>query len=124
GVLALAHQPPLHVREGCDDGVDRAVVDRCAELVEGQHAADSNPFLPTRGLTLERQRAVIDAPTEAKEDAWPPNRQPSRRGARAQTRPTFRRCTGSATPRSSSGAWADSRTSRSRSRSSRFSPAV
>ena len=33
-VQALAEQPPLHVGEGDDDGVERVVG---AELVEGQH---------------------------------------------------------------------------------------
>ena len=41
GVQALAHQPPLHVGEGDDDGVDRAALDLGAQLLEGQHARRS-----------------------------------------------------------------------------------
>ena len=39
GVKALAHQPALHVGEGDDDGVDRAGLDLCAQLLETQHRA-------------------------------------------------------------------------------------
>ncbi len=36
---ALAEQPALHVREGRDDGVDRALLGLLAEIVEGEHPA-------------------------------------------------------------------------------------
>ena len=38
---ALAEQPALHVREGGDDGVDRALLGLIAEIVEGEHAASA-----------------------------------------------------------------------------------
>ena len=36
-VHALAHQASLHVGEGDDDGVDRALLDGASELLQGQH---------------------------------------------------------------------------------------
>ena len=38
GLDALAEQPALHVGERRDDGVDRAVLDLLAQVVERQHA--------------------------------------------------------------------------------------
>jgi hypothetical protein len=35
---AFAEQPPLHVGEGGDDGVDRAVLDLLAQVVDREHA--------------------------------------------------------------------------------------
>jgi hypothetical protein len=44
-VEALAHQPPLHVGERHDDGVDRARLDVGPQLVEREHGGD-----PTRAV--------------------------------------------------------------------------
>ena len=54
GVEALAHQPPLHVGEGDDDGVDRAGLDLCAQLLVAQHRGD--PILSGRGRILALPR--------------------------------------------------------------------
>ena len=40
-VEAFPHQPPLHVREGDDDGVDLAPLDGALECLEGQHETRS-----------------------------------------------------------------------------------
>ena len=44
-VQALAEQPALHVREGDDDGVDRARLDVGSQLVEAQHECDLMPLV-------------------------------------------------------------------------------
>ena len=42
GLLALAEQPPLHVGEGADDGVDRPGLHVSGELVARQHPSFSS----------------------------------------------------------------------------------
>ena len=43
-VEPLSHESALHVGERDDDGVDRAFLDLCAQLVEAQHARSLRPF--------------------------------------------------------------------------------
>ena len=51
---ALPHEPPLHVGEGGDDGVDRALLDLVPEPLEREHAPDGPRPTGTRrgGLSL------------------------------------------------------------------------
>ncbi len=47
-VETLAHQAPLHVREGDDDRVDRAALDLRPQFLERDHEPESSPAIRSR----------------------------------------------------------------------------